>query len=562
MKLIRNILYLIITVLIVAGFLNRPPGDRSATAFIPISDAGRIEAGAVLALLAAAFAIIAYRRFKRDPDRRGPSQHISADRLARATQGTNSTAPRPVTAADKKLAHDMLLGMVKQVQHENDMIEARGKEAVSVRLAPQIPIRDFDRPRSWLGGSPMLPADVAWPEIDGKPAYFLAQICCADLPADLWGGLGPRQGWLTFFIHPENCEMRLLLATEQGEPRQSAAMEANSWFAPAHGLRHGKLEAKAVHAFPQWPIDIVAVTLGGPDPRQEGRADILHEQYRQGYDLASPAQQPFDWPSTCLMVDMGLQAIRERTKDGDSVAASARAQNLISQHQLNLEKAIKDGTPEDRIVELRLTLAEISEGAELSRQNIATAQDATPRLARLAEHTRSLASTTPFSPEIIAPIIAEMHAVGWVFKHVPPFYRDGQKLSPQVRAKEGVHLVNHPMTTHDPLSSFWVHEFEAIRFDWAKHAYCKAQESLPPVIRSHYERTWKDVAAHEMAGMGHVPFNYVHQFDEQTDVTLIELPTSGLMSWMFGDVDNLVVTMKKADLAAGNFTALTVQVSN
>ena len=62
--------------------------------------------------------------------------------------------------------------------------------------------------------------------------------------------------------------------------------------------------------------------------------------------------------------------------------------------------------------------------------------------------------------------------------------------------------------------------------------------------------------------MGHIPFKYVHAFDPHTEVTLLELPSSGLMSWMFGDVDNLVLTMKKTDLAAGNFGAVKVQVSN
>jgi hypothetical protein len=59
-----------------------------------------------------------------------------------------------------------------------------------------------------------------------------------------------------------------------------------------------------------------------------------------------------------------------------------------------------------------------------------------------------------------------------------------------------------------------------------------------------------------------VPFQYVHEFDPEDEVTLLELPTSSLMSWMFGDVDNLVLTMQRADLAAGDFTKVRVQFSN
>lgn len=93
-------------------------------------------------------------------------------------------------------------------------------------------------------------------------------------------------------------------------------------------------------------------------------------------------------------------------------------------------------------------------------------------------------------------------------------------------------------------------------------AYRRSPASLPPAVRAHYEWLWGELARHEMAGMGHVPFKFVHAFEAETEVTLLELPSSGLMSWMFGDVDNLVVTMRKADLAAGDFTALKVQVTN
>ena len=82
-------------------------------------------------------------------------------------------------------------------------------ENVSVILRRQIPPR-FEAPRSWLGGLPMMPDHVEWPrsissehpERGERPLHFVAQIACADLPAELWGGLGPRHGWLLLFIDP------------------------------------------------------------------------------------------------------------------------------------------------------------------------------------------------------------------------------------------------------------------------------------------------------------------------------------------------------------------------
>lgn len=52
---------------------------------------------------------------------------------------------------------------------------------------------------SWLGGLPSMPNNMNWPIGDGNPYRFIAQINCSDLPAEIWSGLGPRDGWLLIF---------------------------------------------------------------------------------------------------------------------------------------------------------------------------------------------------------------------------------------------------------------------------------------------------------------------------------------------------------------------------
>ncbi len=69
---------------------------------------------------------------------------------------------------------------------------------VAARLEKLVPTNP-DSP-SWLGGRPRMPASIDWPRHEGEPMGFLAQIHCGDLPKDLWGGVGPRSGWLVFFI--------------------------------------------------------------------------------------------------------------------------------------------------------------------------------------------------------------------------------------------------------------------------------------------------------------------------------------------------------------------------
>lgn len=72
----------------------------------------------------------------------------------------------------------------------------------SVRLKPGKPVkRRLPTGTSKFGGEPDLPEGVAWPEFEGRPLHFIAQLNLADLPprwipsADL-----PRKGLLSFWF--------------------------------------------------------------------------------------------------------------------------------------------------------------------------------------------------------------------------------------------------------------------------------------------------------------------------------------------------------------------------
>lgn len=166
------------------------------------------------------------------------------------------------------------------------------RESVTAVLRRQVPVRD-EPPRSWLGGLPMMPDGVEWPRgISGEnreagevPLHFLAQIACEDLPAELWGGLGPRTGWLLFFINPNDC-----IAEEEGTRRVLYTRELGSERQPPFdcGPVHDKvytggsyrwLAVEDVPAFwRRWPIDIVTMP----------NALTLHEEDGSTWKTASP----------------------------------------------------------------------------------------------------------------------------------------------------------------------------------------------------------------------------------------------------------------------------------
>ncbi|WP_374530701.1 DUF1963 domain-containing protein [Novosphingobium sp.] len=199
---------------------------------------------------------------------------------------------------------------------ESDEAEAPGEAAGDDDLAPEpgtpsesltavlrrrAPPWEDGPAGSWLGGLPELPPQVEWPRARAaghpdrseRPLHFLAQIACSELPAELWGGLGPRDGWLLFFIDPNQPgplgrdAYRVVHIDQTGPARQPPAD-----LAPVHDRTHGGgsyrwLAAESVPSlWRRWPVDIVSFpnTLRLEDGRShaapENFAELLYEGHR------------------------------------------------------------------------------------------------------------------------------------------------------------------------------------------------------------------------------------------------------------------------------------------
>ena len=454
---------------------------------------------------------------------------ISASRLARVSgkaplqpQAETDYDYRQVPALDGEAVgvEATLEALASEVEDEAHRIESAEVEAVTLRLVPQIPLRDAISTNSWLGGRPHLPEGMAWPLIDGEPADFLAQIDCASLPPALWGGLGPRDGALAFFIHRRGYHMQVLHLRDAdvAVAPPLALDDPDGWFGPHGGLRFGDLESFAVHAFPEWPVDLVAVGPGDADPRVEGDPnDIGAMLYNRSYDIADPAFHPFDWGSMTAMI-----AILEMRLD-----------------RLTTDAVPPPGASAEDIVALE--------------QRAAINREARARVAEIIAIVHESAAKEDFSTSDATAVMSALHAIHWA--------KAVHRIDPENGAE--VHdTITLPLTTHRADANLWVHDYQTILFDRAKHAWCANPDSLSAPMRAFYEPYWRDLASREVAAIGHEPFRYVHDYDEDRDAVLLELPTSGLMSRIFGDCDNLVVTIDKADLAVGDFSRLRVQVSN
>jgi Domain of unknown function (DUF1963) len=155
-------------------------------------------------------------------------------------------------------------------------------QRTSVILRRQVPIRFDEAPRSWLGGLPMMPDDARWPrDIEDAPLHFVAQIACADLPAELWNARGPREGWLLLFVEVlklEDCGegglVQVLHVDRLGREREPPAdvptvrhvmSDDIDWTGP-------NIRPRVPKMWRRWPVDLVVQhyrpsesdELGGP----------------------------------------------------------------------------------------------------------------------------------------------------------------------------------------------------------------------------------------------------------------------------------------------------------
>lgn len=200
-------------------------------------------------------------------------------------------------------------------------------EAISVVLRRQVPVRWEEPARSWIGGLPQMPDEMEWPrsisaespEQGERPLHFLAQVCCADLPQELWGGLGPRDGWLLLFIDPnQGCPdgpdaFKVLhidaLGPEREPPFDLGPVHDGVYTGPDYGFVRAQQDIPTV--WRRWPVDLVTipnrVIEGARTPTiiPQNFASILYDVAPVNDEgrVEPPGKTPFSWRGALYVVD-------------------------------------------------------------------------------------------------------------------------------------------------------------------------------------------------------------------------------------------------------------------
>ncbi len=263
----------------------------------------------------------------------------------------------------------------RAAERELRRLSARGYRPVAQAL-PQnqlwvsiekiIPLPPGTEPDGWYGGKPQLPDGVSWPTDNDIPMTFFGALNCERFPTKLWGGAGPRAGWLLFFVTSttenwDTCQCAVLHTDGSGAKKDvelTAATAENR-----HWLWKEDQKEKPVSAapFPRWPLRFHEEERGEESPP------------RQTTDASNKAIPVY--PANAKLFRLMLEEIAEKAVKQKDVF-----QSLAARLENDLEKA----SPRDQLAvetihrgqkALRKALADLPARQEALSQMLARFSD-------------------------------------------------------------------------------------------------------------------------------------------------------------------------------------------
>ena len=479
--------------------------------------------------------------------------------------------------------------------------ERRITETVSVVLRRQVPPRD-EAPRSWLGGLPMMPEDVPWPrsvsaespEHGERPLHFVAQVACEDLPAELWGGLGPREGWLLLFIDPNqgapdgNDAFRVLYVATLGTERAAPAD-----LGPVHdgvytGARYDYCAPGEVpNVWRRWPVDCVTVTntirpvgsqrmVAAPE---NFAASLYPDQPIAADGQWSPVPEPFTWRGALHVLNGLSRSYSTKHPDfrvSDRVVEGMRQPGLREsvlrvidekeQHWLERNRAFVEGPePADDKERHRWTSQRASaEDRKRQRAEIAALLDAHPDADSLLEYFRRAdAERKAWFKAAQGWIAAERDAVLLHPLDTPMEPAQWQAIQDRLRQHSHATWIDD-WVEWQGVRSFGLREIVS-RLDFkhvqgvgeliADYYADPARRGLvPPALIAQFEPHWRrleDNIPHRMGGY-HDGVQSDPEPGPAKELLLFQIASDPAMNWCWGDVGAYYVFIAPDDFEAAD----------
>jgi len=374
------------------------------------------------------------------------------------------------------------------------------------QLNIRVPAHPHQAHLSWLGGNPSMPPNFEWPIIDGEPATFYAQIYCKDLPLGIWGSLGPKSGWLLFFCSRNHLSNLKVIHTreigfERPSPIAVSHYDGYGSKRPAYNQLTGDVSGLA----PKWPVQIMAVDEKTyPEYRVFSSNNSELGPWLQNFNNAAydaPHMLPYDAVTLQYFVQAFDEYLSKRVDPSELKRIFRDKEKLKS--LLTLHRAVQT------------------------------------QFTPLKDQTLAALAQNGFYNELLTYFIQGLRNINTIGFWAAPSYAQPN-------------LFEHETPTRN-----FRHFLEL----YARMKYLKTAANLPEPHLSAYSTRWDTISKFESAYMGGQT-TLCYPGLMTNPICLLELPTSSLMGWGFGDMDTLGVFITAHDLKAGRWDKAWGDVSN
>lgn len=486
-----------------------------------------------------------------------------------------------------------------------------GAETQSVILLRQVPIRYDEPARSWLGGLPQMPDEVAWPRTEaGAPLQFVAQVCCADLPKEMWGGIGPRDGWLLLFVdcysmeeENEGGNVQVLHLRDRGperEPPKDMGTYRNAMVDSIDSIRP-VIRPGLPKMWRRWPVDVIVQEVPSPEkhdgetvwaPRPVDAETLYGAPAQRGFLRLTVADgaRPLTWRGVLQVLDGLVKAMETdlRAAQKGEVTPQVVEPGFVAGVMAKARDRLADLQRQLAENEAQLVVRRAEAPADLAAIE-ARFQGAFQRLrAQIADYERNLAELAPYSgfgrdvmfaAEVNeaqqahrawvlaqARLLAELRAevLGQDLDAALP-QADWEAIRARLTAARTVNwYVNTQLQTASRVEADLLSrhpkalEF-ALREDvldlYARDA--KGRDMIPPALLAELEPMLRSIgcgqAPHRMGG----PHDVIQEPDFPSQMRMLfQIYSDYPLGWMWADVGALFVHISARDLKAGRFDAI------
>lgn len=498
-------------------------------------------------------------------------------------------------------------GQTAEANESDGDVPDQVMETVSVVLRRRVPINDGSQVRSWIGGLPMMPEGTPWPRSTSRdypdkgpiPLHFAAQINCADLLTELWGGFGPREGWLLFFLDPNTYEFggdhagfKVLHTTEPGRetnpPADIGPVFDGAYAGPDYRYLTGVGDVPT--SWRRWPVDLVVVPnkveerdgylqvtpenfaaelYGGAEVTNEwsmpvepftasmliAALSVLEKQLKTQPlqpKLIESVREGLDDPKEFELFKPDLEALEQRVEERrKAVEAAGDAEGEQGQKDLNWLNKTKARLESEK--RRAAVLEHYSSGAALADYCLKTAesnerwrQTALEELRRLILLHQSQTQDTPLADGMWPSVKTWLEET-----EVRYFNFDGKRND----AAPGT----SPFVAHEKHVSLWEIYSRSNVGPWEfvsdYYADPDRRHLIPAETLTRFEPWWRqlcDNRPHRMGG----EFDALQSSPQKgpsSHLTMLHLASDKAMNWMWGDVGIVFFTIRPKDLAEGRF---------